>query len=242
MPNPWFKFYGNEYLADQKMLGLSACERSCWLTLLCLASNSDNPSVIKYLDEQKLMTMSGIDFNKDEWEETKGVLKLFEKLKMITLDNANDNVVITIINWQKRQQICLTPYERVKKYRLKQQNDNVNDNAMITTDKNRIDKNRIDKKESIEKDTPQQQMQEFINSPDKQNEIIDYLVLKGIDKTLALREIQKFIGYWTELNKSGTRQRWEMEKTFELKRRLTTWFNNIPNFQGQNNARKITTL
>ena len=42
-----------------------------------------------------------------------------------------------------------------------------------------------------------------------------------------------FISYWTELNHSRTKMKWQLQKTFEIKRRLTTWKNN--NF---NNGKK----
>jgi hypothetical protein len=45
-------------------------------------------------------------------------------------------------------------------------------------------------------------------------------------------ELKKFTNYWTELNKSGTKQRWQLERTFEVERRLGTWFRNIKQFQG----------
>ena len=41
--------------------------------------------------------------------------------------------------------------------------------------------------------------------------------------------ITEFLDYWTEPNKSGTKQRWELEKTWDTGRRLTRWANN--NFQ-----------
>ena len=37
--------------------------------------------------------------------------------------------------------------------------------------------------------------------------------------------IRAFFDYWSELNKSGTRMRYELEKTWELPRRLSTWAN-----------------
>lgn len=43
-------------------------------------------------------------------------------------------------------------------------------------------------------------------------------------------EFSKFILYWTEKNKSGTKQRWETEKTFEVRRRLATWLGNVKQF------------
>lgn len=43
-------------------------------------------------------------------------------------------------------------------------------------------------------------------------------------------EVRKFIRYWTEKNQKGTRERWEMERTFEVDRRLATWFGNNRNW------------
>lgn len=36
-------------------------------------------------------------------------------------------------------------------------------------------------------------------------------------------EMKKFIVYWTEPNKSGTKQKWQLQQTFDIKRRLYTW-------------------
>ena len=38
--------------------------------------------------------------------------------------------------------------------------------------------------------------------------------------------LQEFFNYWTEPNKSGTQMRFEMEKTWDTKRRLKRWANN----------------
>ena len=37
--------------------------------------------------------------------------------------------------------------------------------------------------------------------------------------------IRAFFDYWSELNKSGTKMRYELEKTWEVPRRLSTWAN-----------------
>lgn len=132
----WFKFYGQDYLSDPKMLSLSASERSCWITLLSYSSINDN-GVITFLSEQQLMLQAGLDFTCDEWDRTVGILKKLEDLQMIS----NDNGMITVTNWQKRQETNLTSYERVKRFREKKRNDN----AMITLEENRIDKKREDK-------------------------------------------------------------------------------------------------
>lgn len=71
--------------------------------------------------------------------------------------------------------------------------------------------------------TPAQEFSEFIESDPKREAVISYLVSKGMNEAFVRREITKFISYWTELSPSGRKQRWQMEKTFELKRRLITW-------------------
>lgn len=50
------------------------------------------------------------------------------------------------------------------------------------------------------------------------------------DKSTIWKEIKKFHDYWTELNGSGTKQKWQTEKTFQVERRLVTWFGRIETF------------
>ena len=200
----WFKFYGQDYLCDQKMLALTASERSCWITLMCYGSINDNANdngMITFLSEEQLMSQAGLSITDEEWDKTVGVLKKFEKLKMIR----NDNGVITILNWTKRQETSLTPYERVKRHREKKRNDNANDNGMITTDKNRIDKKREEretprienpKKQKIQKsdsgigylrNIPEADIEEFIlvfrtgkqGVEQKAKSLLDYCEAKG---------------------------------------------------------------
>ena len=46
--------------------------------------------------------------------------------------------------------------------------------------------------------------------------------------------LDEFISYWTELNKSKTKMRFEMEKTFDVKRRLTRWQKNQKKWDKKN--------
>jgi len=137
----WFKFYGQDYLSDPKMLSLNSCERSCWITLLAYSSVNDN-GMITYLEEEQLIVQAGVSPMHEQWEQTKGILKKLEKLGMITIDNG----MITVINWKKRQETNLTSYERVKRHRKKKHNDN----TMITLEENRIEENRKEKEVSDE--------------------------------------------------------------------------------------------
>lgn len=122
MPNPWFKFYAGEYLSDTKILILSASERSCWVTLLCLACQNEGKP-LQFLSEKQLLLMSGVS---EEIE----IFKKFEELGLVTICNG----LVTVKNWEKRQ--LSEGALRVRNFRKRQGNGNDND---------RVDKSRVDK-------------------------------------------------------------------------------------------------
>jgi len=143
MANLWFKLYGGEYLSDPKIERLSPIERSCWITILCMASMGEG-GVVEFLTVESLLNRSGVHYDPyfpEEWEKALGVLSKFEKLKMIEL---NDDGIIIVKNWNKRQEHNLTVAERVAKCRANKANV-TNDVTNVTTEKNRIEKNRIEK-------------------------------------------------------------------------------------------------
>ena len=153
MINPWFKFYGGEYLSDPKISALTPQERSCWITLLCLSGTSSVPGIIEYLTIEVLLEKSGVVRNTDEYKNCLGV---FEKLKSMKMIETRGNV-IEVLNWGKRQETTLSATERSRKYRLKQR---INDeyatketkrNENETLEKNRIEKNRVDTNTSVSK-------------------------------------------------------------------------------------------
>lgn len=73
--------------------------------------------------------------------------------------------------------------------------------------------------------SPKQETIEFFEK-DK-TPTIQYLVAHGVPEKIAIEETEKFVRYWTELNHSGKRQRWQTEKTFEVKRRFVTWMQRV---------------
>ena len=198
-----------EYLGDPKIESLSPAARSCWVTLLCFASESNG--VIKHLSEENLMRRSGLDPTHEEWDSNAGVLRKFEQLNMIVTDS-NGN--ITVCNWQKRQEINLTNAERQARFRDRHSNAKVTqvtqNNKKVTLDKNRIDKNRITERErAISSPPPKEISLSFFSEESERQIIISGLVENGMPENIARAEIGKFVNYWTELNQTGKKQRWE---------------------------------
>ncbi len=144
MANQWFKFYGGEYLSDPKIERLNPIERSCWLTILCMASMGTD-GVIEFLTIESLLNRSGIQFdpyNPEDWEKALGVLVKFQNLKMIDCEVDGR---ITVKNWERRQEHNLSVAERVAKSRAKHKNV-TNDVTYVTSEENRIEENRVDNK------------------------------------------------------------------------------------------------
>jgi hypothetical protein len=80
--------------------------------------------------------------------------------------------------------------------------------------------------------TPKQEADIFFSSEEQQNAVALYLSENlGGDLNFFKKEIKKFVGYWTEPTPSGKRKKWETEKTFLVKLRLTNWISRIKNFK-----------
>lgn len=74
-------------------------------------------------------------------------------------------------------------------------------------------------KEDIEAAT-KKRMADFYNS------LIPYV------RTYGKEMVRQFYDYWSETNKSGSRMRWEQEKTWVLEKRLEYWSRRSSNFNG----------
>ena len=84
--------------------------------------------------------------------------------------------------------------------------------------------------------TPREEFLEFLKSPEAQ--IQKLIAARGqAYEPFIRKEVEAFIGHWTERTASGKKQRWEMEKTFELSRRLATWFRNADKWGKSDNLK-----
>ena len=93
-------------------------------------------------------------------------------------------------------------------------------NQMATIRQRKLSKVKLSKVK-LER-TPSQIAKNFFEN---QEPAIQILLNKEIPESVVRQEIKKFVSYWTEPNKSGSKTRWELQKTFEISRRLDTWLN-----------------
>jgi hypothetical protein len=98
------------------------------------------------------------------------------------------------------------------------------------------------KEKEEEKETPAQEAKRFFSSSQEEVDVfvenlsLQYNWPRGPTKV----EVVKFISYWTELNKNGSKCRWESENHFEVRRRLVTWFSRIKgDFKSSGNKYQI---
>ncbi len=78
--------------------------------------------------------------------------------------------------------------------------------------------------------TPGEVARSFFDGEDRFGIIKSDFVGRGMPEQTLNTEIRKFLLYWTEPTKSGKKQRWETEKTFDVKRRLFTWLSRSKDF------------
>ena len=90
------------------------------------------------------------------------------------------------------------------------------------------------------KDIPQNISKNFFNKEKSFNDLlIEFSKALKVPRESLEEEFNHFILYWTEPNKSGSKVRWELERTFDVKRRLYNWFKNKQTWSKENKKRKV---
>lgn len=158
----WFKFYGQDWLTDLKIMRLPIEDRLCYITLLCLASSSSEQGVIHDCDEDAVIKLTHLRDNPidddNEYTRARGCIDRFEEMgmvtKIVTERNGRNVTDVTINAFETRQNTLMTNAERQAKYRekmkekeLKQEKSNekvTRVTTKVTLDKSRVEKKRVD--------------------------------------------------------------------------------------------------
>ena len=165
----------------------------------------------------------------------------FEKYGFLTNESTKQNRLITICNWDDYQHEYNSDN---KQCNSQPTNDQQTVNNQLTTNNNDNNDNNEEKEISTIVDTKKKEEERKAEIERKKQEqkkksdaakaatrkrkelfyeeLIPYVERYGKDM------IRKFFEYWTEQNKSGTKMKYEIEKTWDLARRLGTWNNREP--------------
>jgi hypothetical protein len=239
MNNGWIKLH-RKLLESQIYRNLNSKQRDIFIVCLLLANHQQNEwmwgsKIYKCEPGEFITSLKNLaqKCGKDvKVQSVRTSLLKLEEWHFLTNISTKTGRLIKILNWAKYQSIDEETNKDTNRQLTKSQQ---RANKELTTNKNdkndKNDKNVKNRVIGYKSPTPSQIMKEFINNKEKQNLLIEVLIGKGIDKDVITFELKKFISYWTELSKSGKKQRWELERTFEIQRRLTTWFNNLDKFK-----------
>tara|TARA_R100000152_G_C6777909_1_gene208123 strand:+ start:1144 stop:1944 length:801 start_codon:yes stop_codon:yes gene_type:complete len=176
--------------------------------MLLKANHKDNKVLIgnqlikvnkgSFITSQKQLM---IEFN---WgtSRLRNFLELLKKDKMIEINSNAISTLITINNYSELQG--------------------------LQTDNKPIAKRKQTDSKLIAKTNNNENNENNENNDNKEQEFINQVLAEGIKITpmVAPDIIDDFCNYWTERNVGGTKMKYEMEKTFDIKRRLNRWLKN----------------
>lgn len=166
------------------------------------------------------------------------ILQTFKSEHQIEQRTDRQCSMITVLKWKEYQNDEQRNEQRVS-------NERATSEQRVSTKqecKNERMKEIPDSEAALIAPTPSQEAAMFFENSKSQEDCSVYMSSKGIDRVTSDREIAKFVRYWTEPTKNGKKQRWELQKTFEVKRRLVTWFGNLQKQGSFNSESKGITI
>ena len=189
-----------------------------WLDILLTVNHADN----KVLINNKLYTVKrGESLNSlvtwsKRWNWSKSRVKRFfdllQKQSMIELKSDQNTTHLTVCNYDSYQGERNTNETQTKRRR--------------NADETQTDTNKNEKNEKNDKNDK--------NIKERENKF--RLQSQSFKNQFSSEMIDRFCDYWTEPNKSNTKMKFELQKTFDIERRLKTWDRN--NYGNRNTNRR----
>ena len=213
-----------------------------WIMLLLKANHKENKmmwngGIIVIKEGQMITGRKELSKETNIPESTiEDILKYLETQHQIQQQKTTKYRLITIVNWKDYQK------------------PDTKSNNKATTKQQQADTNKNDKNvkndKNIERDAHSNNINQFSffngirdlieNKETEESELMRKFLQSLVEKypkatkELLWTEIKKFYNYWTEMNSTGTKQRWQKQTVFQVDRRLLTWFGRINQFQGSN--------
>jgi len=198
---------------DQKWIRKLTPEKKIFLIYLML--KCDNGGIIE-------LDIEDIEF----WVGKKiGNLDFLPENYLIQLNNSSKYFMPKFIEWQYKD-LTSQKYIVVQARQILEKHGLINDDFTLNLDKSYI---KVTKEFPESQETGISNGNGIGNGKEKSEELLkkredafklDVSIFSG---NYSQEMLQKFVNYWTEKNKSKTKMRFELEKTFEINKRLATW-------------------
>lgn len=237
-----------EFWLDEEVAQLSAHARLLYMGLwgICDDNYATLPNMPGWIKAQ-IFPYEEVD--------TKKLLKELQEVGKIIIFKVEEKEYWHIKNFFKYQKVDRPSNPKYPKFKAEYQvlaeySPSTRPEVKLSKDKLREDK--LSKEGGEQVATPSQETKLFFNevsllkenkpAPRLENLITNLTTTKNVSYEEVLKEIIKFSSYWQEKNKSGTKEKWELERTFEVSRRLGTWFQNVNKFKGQKQKQSIPVI
>ena len=236
MKDPAVLFYINDWLTSTAEM--DADVRGWYLNLLL--HNYDKTDLPN--DVEKLAVLCNVKFS--EYERFKQVFEQVLKQKFEQNENnrltnlrTNDILKNREIFKDKRSNAGKVSY--VMKYLAKNYNKEYRIKALKEYVKDNFDYEIDLKNEQMLKQVFEQVFELYRNENESNNYINNNIELRAenfknslipFKQKYSIDMLKNFFDYWTEPNPSKTKMRFELEKTWSIERRLTTWANRQKDF------------
>lgn len=202
--------------------------------------------ILDLSDETKVMAVATeLDFEVSELREFISFLVQKSRLVLELENGISTGIVQEIYNKvdEKRE------YQRSWKKRKEKSKDDVsnieNEKSNIENEQSRVDKSRVNKSKRNKREKssgdgkaappPEKVSKEKLKSDFENRKKQFGISLQPYVQQYGRKLLSDFYNYWTEPNNSHTKFRREMEKTWDVSRRLSTWASRDKNFKNSTN-------
>lgn len=199
-----------------------------WIYLLVHVNHKKNkvfPRGSNFFNVPEISKETGIKvntvYNSIEW---------LKKAKQITTQKTTRGIVVNVLQYETYQDPANYKGETKGETKGEISTKQVR-NGYDTINNNEKNDNKENKETLVVKTTthPMVLFRDSVESQDTNFEQYSKNIAdkKNTSQDTVKEELKKFVNYWTQKNPSGKKELWEMQKVFDLPKRLNTWFGNV---------------
>lgn len=190
-----------------------------WLDLIQVCAFENDQSKIikgKVIKWGRGQTIASVRYLQERWnwksiDKVACYLRLLRSQQMIIIDNEQGIGRITLCKYDDYNQVPYTKPDRGQTV-TRQQPDKIKEYNKVNKEKEREARAKV-----------------------------FYDTLVPFVKQYGKEMLREFYNYWSEWNRSMTKMKWELQETWEVSKRLSTWAKRDDNFKGDVSTQKQVT-